>query len=461
MRARQHHREADPPMRPAVTSHAGAGPNTALLLKDGAPAPDIGLAERLFTELRERTGEGRPDRGVTRTSYGLGEQIAHDIVQREARRLGLTCTMDAACNLYISLEGREPGPAIMIGSHLDSVPKGGNFDGAAGVLAGLAVAAGFVRAGQRPARDLIVIGIRAEESTWFGASYIGSRAAFGKLSGAELDTVTRTSDRVLLGAAIASAGGDPVALDAGCAHLDATRIAAFIEPHIEQGPVLVGEGRALGIVTGIRGSFRYRHARCEGKYSHSGATPRSHRSDAVLATAHLAVALDDFWKHHAEAGRDLSVTFGQFATDREHAAFSKVAGRVDFSLDVRSEDPATLDLVREDLLRTVACLEAEFGVKFALGEETGSKAARMDSGLTAQLSDLARVQGVDARPMPCGAGHDAAVFAQNGVPTAMVFIRNRNGSHNPHEAMEIEDFARAAELLAAFCDAGPNSPQTP
>ncbi len=448
-------------MRPGATSSAGVQSDDAPFLKDGAPAPDIALAERLFIELRERTGEGRPDRGVTRASYGLGEQIAHDIVQREARRLGLLCAIDAACNLYISLDGREPGPAIIIGSHLDSVPKGGNFDGAAGVLVGLAVAAGFVRAGQRPARDLIVFGIRAEESTWFGASYIGSRAAFGKLTGTELDTVARTSDRVLLGAAIASAGGDPVALHAGRPHLDAARIAAFIEPHIEQGPVLVGEGRALGIVTGIRGSFRYRHARCDGQYSHSGATPRSHRNDAVLATAHLAVALDGLWKQHGAAGHDLSVTFGQFATDREQAAFSKVAGRVDFSIDVRSEDPATLDLVREDLLRTVAGLELEFGVKFSLGEETGSQPAHMDKALIAQLSDVAQVQGVDARPMPCGAGHDAAVFAQNGVPTAMIFIRNRNGSHNPHEAMEIEDFARAAELLAAFCHAGPKTPRTP
>jgi beta-ureidopropionase / N-carbamoyl-L-amino-acid hydrolase len=447
-------------MRPVATSNAGVQSDDAPFLKDGAPAPDIALAERLFTELRERTGEGRPDRGVTRASYGLGEQIAHDIVQREARRLGLRCTIDAACNLHISLEGREPGPAVIIGSHLDSVPKGGNFDGAAGVLVGLAVAAGFVRAGQRPARDLTVIGIRAEESTWFGASYIGSRAAFGKLTGAELDTVARTSDRVLLGDAIASAGGDPVALRAGRPQLDADRVAAFIEPHIEQGPVLTGEGRALGIVTGIRGSFRYRHARCEGQYSHSGATPRSHRNDAVLATAHLAVALDDLWKHHAAAGHDLSVTFGQFSTDRENAAFSKVAGRVEFSVDIRSEDPATLDLMRSDFAREIARIEAEFGVRFLLGEETGSQSAHMDKFLIAQLSDLAKAQGLDARQMPCGAGHDAAVFAQNGVPTAMIFIRNRNGSHNPHEAMEIEDFARAAELLAEFCHAGPKPQRT-
>ena len=430
-------------------------------IDSGAPAPDIALAERLFNELRDRTDEGRPDRGVTRVSYGLGEQIAHYMVQREARRLGLSCRIDAACNLYLTLKGRTAGPGIVIGSHLDSVPKGGNFDGAAGVLAGLAVAAGFVRAGQRPARDLTIMAIRAEESAWFGASYIGSRAAFGKLSETELDTVVRSSDRVLLRAAIASAGGNPDLLKTGHAHLRPADVAAFIEPHIEQGPVLIGEGRALGIVTGIRGSFRYRYARCEGQYAHSGATPRSLRRDAVLATAHLAVTLDAVWQRHSEAGHDLSVTFGQLVTDRENAAFSKVAGLVDFSLDVRSEEPATLDLMRTELARAVAAIEAEFGVRFHLGEETGSDPARMADGLIHQVSDIAGQLGLDARKMPCGAGHDAAIFAQHGVPTAMIFIRNRNGSHNPHEAMEIADFARAADVLSTLCDMWPEPPVTP
>jgi N-carbamoyl-L-amino-acid hydrolase len=446
-------------MRPISSIKSRIRDEAAHLLKCGAPAPDIDLAERLFNELRQRTGDGRPNLGVTRVSYGLGEQIAHDIVQREARRLGLRCEVDAACNLYLVLKGRELGPGIFLGSHLDSVPKGGNFDGAAGVLAGLAVAAGFVRAGRRPARDLTVMAIRAEESTWFGASYIGSRAAFGKLTENELDTVARSSDRVLLKSAIASAGGDPTILKAGLAHLSPDTVAAFIEAHIEQGPVLIGEGRPLGIVTGIRGSFRYRRAHCEGAYAHSGATPRGHRQDAVLATAHLAVALDNHWKTYTATGHDLSVTFGQFATDQENAAFSKVAGRVDFSIDIRSEELATLDLMRGELADAVAAIEAEFGVRFHLGDETGSQPARMDANLIAQLLDIAEQQGLDARPMPCGAGHDTAVFAQQGVPTAMIFIRNLNGSHNPHESMELEDFARAAELLAALCDVGFNSSQ--
>lgn len=423
----------------------------------GAPQPDISLAIRLFDELRNRTGGGRPERGVTRTSYGLGEQIAHEMVQREARRMGMHCEIDSACNLYMTLKGRKEGPAIFIGSHLDSVPTGGNYDGAAGVLAGLAVASGFCLAGRKPARDLTVVAIRAEESTWFGASYIGSRAAFGALSGRELDTVKRACDGISLGPAIQSAGGDLARLRAGEAHLDTSRIAAFIEPHIEQGPVLVAEERPIGIVTGIRGSFRYRQARCEGAYAHSGATPRSHRQDAALAASRLVVAMDETWIRLAGEGHDLAVTFGRLSTDPEKAAFSKVAGSVEFSIDVRSEDVDTLDLMRAELARVVAEIEGACNVSFRLGPETGSMPAKMDAGLLDRLMSTAKDIGTDARTMPCGAGHDAAVFAQNGVPTAMIFIRNRNGSHNPFEAMDIDDFAEAARLLSTFCEKGPET----
>ncbi len=411
----------------------------------GDPAPDLALAARLFTELRLRTGTGR---GITRPSYGLGEQIAHDMVRREARKLGMECRIDAACNLYLTLRGQRRGPAVMVGSHLDSVPMGGNFDGAAGVLAGLAVASGYRAAGVVPPQDLTVLAIRAEESTWFSASYIGSRAAFGALTAAELDGVLRAGDRVALGTAIDAAGGDAAQLRAGVPQIDAAQVACFIEPHIEQGPVLVAHSRPVGIVTGIRGSFRHRQAVCHGTYAHSGATPREVRADAAMAVARLAVRLDDAWDRLAAQGHDLTVTFGQMATDPAEAAFSKVAGRMEFSVDIRSQSHATLDLMRAELRQAVAAAGA---VRFDLGPETGSEPALMDRQVIADLAGIAAMQGAGAEVMPCGAGHDAAVFARMGVPTGMLFIRNRNGSHNPDEAMEMEDFAVACRILSAFC----------
>ena len=242
--------------------------------------PDTEMASRLFDELYVATSDTE---GVTRQSYGGGEQTAHDIARREAEKLDLRIATDAACNLYMTLPGTGSGPATFVGSHLDSVPRGGNFDGAAGLIMGLSVVAGFRRAGLRPERDITVMAIRAEESTWFESSYIGSRAAFGRLEANEIEGLRRKGDNCPLGEAIEQAGGDPEALQRGVAHLDPARIGVFIEPHIEQGPALVVSTKPMGIVTGIRGSIRYRNARCCGEYAHSGATPRTARMDAVAA----------------------------------------------------------------------------------------------------------------------------------------------------------------------------------
>ncbi|MDE1157487.1 MAG: hydantoinase/carbamoylase family amidase [Neorhizobium sp.] len=422
---------------------------TAVAVEGSNQAPvDIGLAERLFDELRRRTGTNR---GITRTSYGLGEQIAHDIVTREARKLGLDISTDAGCNLYLTMKGRDEGPAIFIGSHLDSVPMGGNFDGAAGVLLGLSVISGYVRAGIRPPRDITVMAVRAEESTWFGASYVGSRAAFGLLTEKELDHVKRSSDQVPLGRAIDAAGGNSEMLRAGTPHLNPENIAMFIEPHIEQGPLLVERGIPVGIVTGIRGSFRFREARCIGAYAHSGATPREFRQDAVRAASALVMDLEDAWTTLQQEGADLVVTFGQFSTDPTEAAFSKIAGRLNFSLDVRSQEPETLKRMQAITADAVARVEARYNIRFELGRLTDSTPAKMDEAIVAALTSAAAEQNIEAIAMACGAGHDAAVFAAQGVATGMVFIRNEHGSHNPDEAMEIDDFAEAARIVSALC----------
>ncbi len=411
-------------------------------------SPDIGLAERLFAALRSGTGDAG---GITRASYGAGENLAHLLVRKEALALGLDIRTDAASNLYLTMRGQGAEPGLMIGSHLDSVPSGGNFDGAAGVLMGLAVLSGFRRAGIVPPRDITVMAIRAEESAWFNASYIGSRAAFGLLEPAELDDVVRSDDGRSLGGHILDAGGDPDALRRREAYLDPGRIGLFIEPHIEQGPYLVAQGLPAGIVTGIRGSFRHRQARCIGSYAHSGATPRTLRQDAVSAVAALVVALNDLWRDMEEAGEDLTITFGQVSTDPAEHAFSKVAGLVHFCLDVRSQSEATLESVRASVYRTAASVAARHRVAFDFGPLTGSRPAVMDAAVVDRLASVAKDLGIEAPRMACGAGHDAAVFANAGVPTGMLFIRNANGSHNPHEAMDMTDFAAAAAILSRFC----------
>ncbi|MDQ0393877.1 Zn-dependent hydrolase [Labrys monachus] len=410
-----------------------------------APQADIALATRLFAAL-EAMNETGP--GMTRDAYGEGEERAHRLVRAEAEALGLSCATDAAGNLYMTLAGSDAAlhPWI-VGSHLDTVPHGGNFDGAAGVLAGLAAIAGLKRAGLAPRRTITVMAIRAEESTWFPVSYIGSRAAFGRLDAATLD-LPRVDTGRSLAAHMAALGFDPEAVRAGQAHLRPGAIHGFIELHIEQGPRLEGEGVPVGLVTGITGSFRYRRGVCFGNYGHSGAVPRGHRQDAVMAFADLAMELDRRWAAMDAAGDQLTITFGEVATDPSMHAFSKVPGEVRFCLDVRSDRQDLLDRLHAILMETAGEIERRRGVRFAFGDRTGSTPALMDRRLRAAIEAAAQASGIPTLTMPSGAGHDAATFAHAGVPAAMIFIRNQNGSHNPDEAMRMEDFAAAATLLA-------------
>lgn len=408
------------------------------------PRPAADLAARLFDELRARTTEAP---GITRAAFGEGEEIAHEAMKREAHDLGLEERIDAAGNLYLTLPGSDRGlPGWIVGSHLDSVPHGGNFDGAAGVIAGLAAVAALRSAGTSLRRDVTVMAIRAEESTWFPVSYLGSRAAFGLLPASALDTRRADTGRTLREHML-DLGLRPDAVAAGEAFLAPERIHGFIEVHIEQGPVLEREDAPIGLVTGIAGSFRYREARCLGRYGHSGAVPRAYRQDAVVGLAALVTGLDAVWDGLERDGERATITFGQVATDPAQHAFSKVPGEVAFCLDVRSESTACLDRIHAELARLVAAIEQRRGVRFDLGERTGSDPAVLDPALRARLAAAARDLPARAIEMPSGAGHDTSVFANRGVPAALVFVRNQNGSHNPDEAMRLADFEVAAEIV--------------
>jgi len=411
-----------------------------------APAPDVGLAEALFAELAERT---RDVRGVCRDSYGAGEQTAHDLVRAAGVELGLEACVDHAGNLFLTLAGRDRGaPAYIVGSHLDSVPQGGNYDGAAGVLAGLAVASGFRRAGLVPARDLTVMAIRAEESAWFDGAYIGSRAALGLLSERVLDEVARSDTGRSLAAHMREAGFDPEAVRRGQRSLWAERIAGYLEVHIEQAPVLETAGVPVGVVTGIRGCRRFRNARCLGRTGHSGALPRSLRQDAVSATAALIHSLEAEWLRMEESGEDLVLTFGEFMTDPAQHGPSRVAGETRFVIDIRGLTDASMRHLADHARDVAGEIGQARGVRFELGAESYSTPALLDPDLRGGLAKAAVAAGVPTLEMASGAGHDAAVFADAGISAAMLFVRNAGGSHTPEEEMDLEDFAQASRVLA-------------
>lgn len=402
------------------------------------------LAEEIFDTLRQATAARR---GVSRESFGAGENAAFAILVEVAGRFGLETGTDDAANLTIALPGQaRETPYIACGSHMDSVPEGGNFDGAAGVVAGLLA---LVRArieGAGPRQPVRVIALRGEESAWYGKACVGSSALFGRLRKADLSSVHRDGTGTL-GEAMKREGAAVEAIEAGKPLVDPADIAGYIELHIEQGPILVADSLPTAVVTSIRGNLRHRRIRCIGEAGHSGAVPRGLRNDPVMATAALISALDNSWQDWLEQGRDLVVTTGIIETDGRAHSVSRIAGEVAFSFEVRSEDTATLEGFYELMRGECDRIAAERRVMFNFDRRVDAEPAVMDRGWVDKLLAHARSLSLPQRTIQSGAGHDAALFAAAGIPSAMIFIRNHNGSHNPNEAMDIEDFLKGADLL--------------
>ena len=405
------------------------------------------LAEALFDEIRAASAVAV---GVTRPAWSEQDQFAAERLADTAGTLGLETAFDHAGNLYCTLPGRDrSAPAVLTGSHVDSVPTGGHFDGLAGAVAGLVVLAAFRDIGWTPSRDVSAIATRAEESVWFGIPFIGARLALGSLSHDHLDTLRRSDTGKTLAQHMAALGLDADALRGEKApRLSPANAGAFLELHIEQGPVLVAQRAQVAIPTTIRGNLRWPGARCLGRYDHSGATPRAHRQDTVLAVAELVQALETFWIAQEESGvPDTVFTVGKLFTDDAHHAMTKVPGRCDFTLNFGGTSQDFLDACCAEVEARAAEIGARRRVAFDLGECVQAAPAPLDADLRAMLGESAAALGIPMRSFAT-VGHDAAVFQRAGIPAAMVLVRNAHGSHNPDEAMTLDDFGAGAAVLA-------------
>jgi N-carbamoyl-L-amino-acid hydrolase len=256
-------------------------------------------------------------------------------------------------------------------------------------------------------------------------------------------SIARSDNGRSLESTLIERGFDPQPIKERRPLLDAARIRAYLELHIEQGPTLVAEELPAAVVTGIRGCKRFRNARCIGRYGHSGAVNRPYRHDAVAATVALLHHLENVWLEHEKSGADLVITSGELYTDPAMHGPSKIAGETHFVIDIRSVSDATMEAVATEARRAAVRIGEAYRVEFELGATSDSPPAVMDERLRAALRALLK------RPyeMPSGAGHDAAVFAKMGIPTGMIFVRNGHGSHNPDEAMTLDDFGVGAEAM--------------
>ena len=413
-----------------------------------AVAARLPLASSLFDAIRAASTAAD---GVTRAAWSEQDQAAAEHLAEAARALALEIDVDGAGNLFCTLPGRDrTAPSIFTGSHLDSVPTGGHFDGLAGAVAGLVVLAAFRDIGWVPGRDVTALAIRGEESVWFGIPFVGARLATGSLSHAHLDSLRRTDTGRTLAQHMAAVGLDADVLRRETApRLSPATAAAFLELHIEQGPVLVAEDAPVAVPTTIRGNVRWPAACCLGRYDHSGATPRAHRQDAVLAASELVQALESFWIAQEKDGApDTVFTVGKFFTDGDRHAMTKIPGRCDFTLNFGGTTQAFLDSCRAEVEARAAEIAVRRGVAFDLGAHVDAAPAPLDAPLRAVLEESAAALAIPIRRFAT-VGHDAAVFQRAGIPAAMVLVRNAHGSHNPDEAMTLEDFGAGAAVLAA------------
>jgi N-carbamoyl-L-amino-acid hydrolase len=385
--------------------------------------------------------------GITRDAYGRGENEAHDLIRKAGEALGMQASIDAGANLSLRWAAENPeAPPIIIGSHLDSIVQGGNFDGAAGVIAGIGAVAALRAADITPRRDIEVLALRCEEAVWFGLGLIGSRCLLARLPQGALELRHARTGKTLA-ESIAAAGGDPARLGQGMPLRDPSSIGAYLEVHIEQAPQLVEAGVPIAICLANPGNLRHPFIRIKGEDAHTG-LPHRFRRDAALAGADLSLCLEQLWLAEEAAGRPMAVTIGRFHTLVERHSLTAVSGDFEMSLDLRAYDAAHLVALEAKLQAIVAEVAARRRVTITLGERSSAPPGLMDPSLMSGLADASAACGIAAMSLHSPGTHDANNFAAVGVKTGMLLVRNQNGSHNPHEAMEIDDLMVAIAVMA-------------
>lgn len=389
----------------------------------------------LGTYIEELGAIGETPEGMYRFQYDGAWQRARDTLLAWINEAGLEGRVDAVGNVFGRLRGSGDG-VILTGSHVDTVPSGGKYDGALGVVGGLAALAAL-RAHGIPTTTLEVVALCEEESSRFPANFFGTRAMLGLVAPGEPERLL-DRDGMTMAAAMRRAGLDPAAVAAAERH----DLRAFLELHIEQGRVLADEGVDIGLVEVIPG-IAWETITVHGRQDHAGATPMDLRKDALQAAAQMAREITVLV---AQEGRPAVVTTGRWTV--EPGQPSVVPGLARFSLDLRHPDLAVRDRLLDGVHRICAAVAERHGVEVDVVRDKDEEPATMDGRLLDVCRDAAERCGATWRRMPSGAGHDSQLMASR-VPTAMVFVPSVEGrSHTPAEYTSPEDCVRGASVLA-------------
>lgn len=374
--------------------------------------------------------------GFSRLAFGTEEREAHELFKGRLEQYGLQAYTDPVGNSYGVLPGTEELPALMTGSHLDTVYSGGNFDGAVGVAAAVEIARIFASEGKLT-RQLKLVAFAGEEGARFGAPCIGSRLVTGAYTDETLRTLVDRDGTTAFDAAT-SVGLKPQ--DATSARWEFADVACFVEVHIEQGRVLEARQREIGIVHSIGGSTRVELV-FTGRADHSGATPMWLRRDALVAASEFVITVENRAKAHATT----VATVGRL--DVFPNSMTTVPGSVLIQLDVRDIDSERQRDLAENLLDDAIRIASGRDIRVTARALSDQSPVVLHGTVQAVLAEATQRQGVPFLSMPSGASHDAAHIAKH-APTGMVFIPCREGiSHSPEEHAEPEHIATAVDIV--------------
>jgi allantoate deiminase len=377
---------------------------------------------------------------ITRLYLSPAHRAAVDQMTQWMQAAGMATHLDATASLIGHYAGLTPdAPVLLIGSHIDSVRNAGKYDGTLGVIAGLVALEDFHRRGIRFPFAIELIAFGDEEGVRFASTLSGSRALAGRVDPAILNE--RDSDGITRREALVAFGCDPDAI--ASMRRDPARMLAYLELHIEQGPVLEARQVPVGIVTAINGARRGRLT-LTGKASHAGTTPMTMRRDALTAASEIILRVETIASGYGE----IVATVGELQVPG--GAINTVPGKVVLSIDVRGACDTRRDRALTEILDAARAIAERRGIGLDIDMRYEAPAAPCDPHVVSGLQRACSVLGLNCEKLPSGAGHDAMVF-KGLIPFGMIFVRSRDGlSHHPDEYSSPEDIDVATRMLAAF-----------
>lgn len=378
--------------------------------------------------------------GLTRLAFSKEDLEARKFLINLIEKNGFKLKIDNVGNIYaIYDDGCEAdAKPVCVGSHIDSVPNGGFYDGTLGVMAGLEALSSIKEAGIKLKRPLWLINFSCEESSRFKMATIGSKIISGKLGLQKLHEL-KDEDGISLFEAMSAAGFKPQNLDE--AILKENSLHAYLELHIEQGPVLERSCISVGVVSGIAAPIRF-EITIQGKADHSGATPMNMRSDALLAASHIIIAANKFAKNKKTAVATVGYVHAK------PGVLNVVPGEARLGVDLRDIDKASLEELNLELRNFVGELSHELKFSYEIRELSSDEPVKLSEHAINLLENEAKKLGVKTLVLPSGAGHDAMNLTKLANSVGMLFIPCVDGiSHNVKEAINFKDAVAATKIL--------------